>query len=318
MAKRSANRCANPDCGALTSGPTRDPNDAVNVGEAAHIFGAHPGSARYDSKMTASERRAITNAIWLCGNCHKLVDDDPLKYPSGLLFEWQREHENQIAKQVGKVAAEIRYRYEKRHLEEFGRLSYLAERIILEKGNYWVHRLTAETLRYEMSPILRRWSALQRGLYTKPISRIEVSEFIPWFSDRMKELEQLAGAFRELMNSELARAWANPEAADSDLEIVSTCRLVAEMCSAALNWEENVRFSQVDEPFSDVHELLAGTAADFCEQAGKIPLFLANAIERNNTDETHELNLILNAPENFSQNINEAMTRALAAMGYCA
>lgn len=134
LARRSANRCANPDCGAVTSGPTDDPNSAINVGEAAHIYGANPGSARYDPEMTSAERSAITNAIWLCSNCHKLVDDDPLRYPAGLMFEWQRAHESRIAEQVGKAAAEIRHRYERRHLEEFGRLSYLAERIILEKG----------------------------------------------------------------------------------------------------------------------------------------------------------------------------------------
>ena len=144
LAKRAANRCSNPDCGAITSGPTDEPDGAVNVGEAAHIYGANPGSARYDSDMGSADRSAITNAVWLCGNCHKLVDDDPGKYPAGLLFEWQREHERRISEQVGKASAEIRQRYEKRHLEEFGRLSYLAERLILEKDAYWEYLLTAE------------------------------------------------------------------------------------------------------------------------------------------------------------------------------
>ncbi|WP_328590120.1 HNH endonuclease [Paraburkholderia acidicola] len=73
MHARTVNRCANPDCGAVTSGQTDDPYSAVNVGEAAHIYGAHPGSARYDPRMTSDERSAISNAIWLCSNCHKLV-----------------------------------------------------------------------------------------------------------------------------------------------------------------------------------------------------------------------------------------------------
>lgn len=43
LAKRAANRCSNPDCGAITSGPADDPSKAVNIGEAAHIYGAIGG-----------------------------------------------------------------------------------------------------------------------------------------------------------------------------------------------------------------------------------------------------------------------------------
>lgn len=63
LAKRAANRCSNPDCGAITSGPTEDLNGSVNVGQAAHIYGANPGSARFDPTMTVAERSDISNAI---------------------------------------------------------------------------------------------------------------------------------------------------------------------------------------------------------------------------------------------------------------
>ncbi|WP_081075561.1 HNH endonuclease [Burkholderia stagnalis] len=314
LAKRSANRCANPDCGAITSGPTDDPNSAVNVGEAAHIYGANPGSARYDPGMTSSERSAITNAIWLCGNCHKLIDDDPLRYPAGLMFEWQRSHESRIAEQIGKVAAEIRHRYEQRHLEKFGRLSYLAERIILEKGVFWEHRLTAEMLRHETLPILRRWSALQRGLYIKPIARIETSEFMSWISDRMQEIHKLTGAFSTLINSELGRSWGDPGVAGSDVDIVHTCRLIAEMCSSALVWEENVRFSRVGEPFTEVHGFLSGATTDFFGQVERIPEFLSNVIEQNPVSGNFELELVLGLPDNFAENIESSMERCIIAM----
>jgi len=106
LAKRAANRCSNPNCNAITSGPADEPGSSVNVGEAAHIYGANPGSARFSENMTSPERSAISNAIWLCATCHKLVDDDPSKYPAGLLFEWQRDHERTISSQVGKAGAE--------------------------------------------------------------------------------------------------------------------------------------------------------------------------------------------------------------------
>ena len=77
VAARVGNQCSNPDCRALTSGPQIDPTKALNVGVAAHITAAAPGGPRYDPSLTPEERRHPDNAIWLCQNCAKLVDNDP-------------------------------------------------------------------------------------------------------------------------------------------------------------------------------------------------------------------------------------------------
>ncbi|MBP8299445.1 MAG: hypothetical protein KA020_03710 [Planctomycetes bacterium] len=47
-----------------------------NVGVAAHIAGARPGSARFDENMSSTARRNIANGIWLCQSCGKKVDGD--------------------------------------------------------------------------------------------------------------------------------------------------------------------------------------------------------------------------------------------------
>lgn len=81
LARRAANICSNPDCVAITSGPTLDVEGTTNVSEAAHIYGASSGSSRFDSAMSPAERSAVSSGIWLCSTCHTLVDDDPLKFP---------------------------------------------------------------------------------------------------------------------------------------------------------------------------------------------------------------------------------------------
>jgi hypothetical protein len=303
LAKRAANRCSNPVCGALTSGPADDPLGSVNVGEAAHIYGANPGSARYDAAMESADRSAITNAIWLCGNCHKLVDDDPGRYPAGLLFEWQREHERRVAEQVGKAGAAARQRYEQRHLEEFGRLSYLAERIILEKGDFWEYRLTAEALRFEMAPVIRRWEALKRGLYMKPNHRIEKMGCASWVQTRIAEILQMSQAFSELMNVEFARAWGEPGIAGSDIAIVSTCRLFSEMCASVIAWEEEVRFAQVDEIFGEVRRLFVGIAGHLIDESAKVPEYLGTVFTGEIEPGEYRLSLTLNLPEGWNEAI---------------
>lgn len=73
LSKRAALHCSNPDCNALTGGPTAEDWGTINIGEAAHIYGRTEGSARYDPNMTSAARGEITNGIWLCRNCHELL-----------------------------------------------------------------------------------------------------------------------------------------------------------------------------------------------------------------------------------------------------
>lgn len=309
LARRSANQCANPDCGALTSGPSDDPHGSVNVGEAAHIYGANPGSARYESTMTSVDRSSISNAIWLCGNCHKLIDDDPAKYPSGLLFEWQRAHEQFIAEKVGKTSALIRKKFEDRHLEEFGRLSYLSQRLIIEKGYLWEYRLTAEALRFEMEPVLNRWSALKRELYMLPSIRVNKEDFFPWIGIKLKELGTIVHAFGELINKEFAIAWGEPGVPGKDTAIVATARLYSEMCQSAIKWEESIRFAFLDGIFEEIQNLLIGTAGRIIEEAAKLPTFFAETLDANPVSGVFRLSLVLNLPDGWSDKVNAELER---------
>jgi signal transduction histidine kinase len=89
LAKRVGTHCSNPQCWKLTSGPREDPAKAVNIGVAAHMTAAALGGPRYDTTLTARQRSTITNAIWLCQNCAKLIDNDPARYTVDLLRQWK-------------------------------------------------------------------------------------------------------------------------------------------------------------------------------------------------------------------------------------
>jgi hypothetical protein len=101
---RVGNVCSNPDCRALTSGPQDDPTKVLNVGVAAHITSAAPGGPRYDPSLSAEARRHADNAIWLCQNCAKLVDNDPSQFPEKLLRAWKTVAEARALSTIGKTA----------------------------------------------------------------------------------------------------------------------------------------------------------------------------------------------------------------------
>lgn len=93
IAARVGNHCSNPGCDKQTSGPQIDPTKALNVGVAAHITAASAGGPRYDPLLTSEERRDAKNAIWLCQNCAKLVDNDPIRFSVGELRGWKEQAE---------------------------------------------------------------------------------------------------------------------------------------------------------------------------------------------------------------------------------
>jgi hypothetical protein len=104
LAGRAGQRCSNPNCGIVTSGPHEDEDKAINVGVAAHITAASPGGPRYNKFLTPDERSAITNAIWLCQKCAKLIDSDVRAYTEELIRLWKRRHEAAIKAEIEGMA----------------------------------------------------------------------------------------------------------------------------------------------------------------------------------------------------------------------
>jgi hypothetical protein len=99
--------CSNPSCRAHTTGPQVNPTMALNLGVAAHITAASEGGPRYDRAITSDQRRDAANAIWLCQNCAKLVDNDATRFPASLLRRWKHEAERIAFSRIGKNAGPL-------------------------------------------------------------------------------------------------------------------------------------------------------------------------------------------------------------------
>lgn len=108
LAARVGYRCSNPDCRAWTSGPQLDPAKAINIGVAAHITAAAPNGPRYSPAITSTERTGVTNGIWLCQNCAKLIDSDLGRFTAEMILSWKAVAESTALFSIGGADLEIR------------------------------------------------------------------------------------------------------------------------------------------------------------------------------------------------------------------
>jgi hypothetical protein len=309
LAQRAGNICSNPDCSALTSGPAEEQNRAVNVGEAAHIYGARAGAARFNPEMSDSARGDVTNGIWLCRNCHKQVDTDARMFPAELLFEWRRDHERSMLESLGKAGA-LRQRVLLRSLQGFESCSYLAQQIIIDRPDFWEYKLTAELLRSSLHPIKLRWEALEKGLYAKPSEIISREAYMDWFKTRMDSMSAQVNALGGLLNGELQGSWGPPGQPGSEHEILRLSGLVSEACQRLLEWEESVRFVSVPEPFEELHELLVGIAGVIIHKAFEIPVWLTGVFSSESPSGVHHFTLVVDLPEEWPDRIAAALKTA--------
>lgn len=99
--------CSNPECLRLTGFETSEGGPRA-IAEAAHISSASPaGPARVGvvtlpGTQTPVDLRSSANGVWLCRNCHKLIDADVSQYPSAQLQGWKDSHTARLRNLVGK------------------------------------------------------------------------------------------------------------------------------------------------------------------------------------------------------------------------
>lgn len=93
LAERVAYHCSFPGCGAITVGPSENPESSCSSGMACHIAAASEGGKRYLPGMSVKERQGIGNGIWMCFTHGKLIDTDETRFTIEKLKSWKARSE---------------------------------------------------------------------------------------------------------------------------------------------------------------------------------------------------------------------------------
>jgi len=94
--------CSAPHCRVRTAKFDPETGKKISIGDAAHIKGAR--GPRFDASQENSERHGFWNGIWLCGNCHRRVDQNTKLYPTDLLLRWKQKAMEDHNYQLGRPA----------------------------------------------------------------------------------------------------------------------------------------------------------------------------------------------------------------------
>lgn len=310
VAKRAAFKCSNPDCRTATIGPNTDVNKAILIGEAAHIYGAREGSKRYRNSMCDSARAEITNAIWLCRNCHKMIDTDETRYSSAMLFAWRSLHEEYVLSELGNISDKIYHEDNNTKIKPFESYPPIIKRIVIDEPIGWEWRLASELLIYLNAPLFKKMENLTCRLYTKPLQRVEFSDFIGWFNLKIAEIQQLIPPFEGLLEN-LTLSFGPPGHKGDLNEIHQVCCLISEYLKQVIELEESLYFVSVPDECSDLVSLLRGNIGSQAMKLADIPNTLNEVVEKANSDNespsgeteivTKTIEIVL--PDNWSSNV---------------
>ncbi len=270
LAKRAGFRCSNPDCRRQTVGPNMDPTKSTLIGEAAHIYGAREGSKRFLANMSDSNRAEITNAIWLCCNCHKLIDTDENRYTTNVLFKWREIHERYILNQLGSETDKIYQEEEDLLLKKFKDYPPIIRRIVIDKPIAWEYRLAAELLRSLNDPLFRKIKDLREGLYIKPYNHIASEELGYWVNKKLSEASKLFTPMVKLIES-LNKSFGPPGVSGNPEEINHVCLLIRNHLEQIISYEETLHFTIVPDENEKLLSLLKDKVSSQAQKIQEIP-----------------------------------------------
>ncbi len=270
LAKRASFKCSNPDCRVSTVGPNSDPNKSTLIGEAAHIRGARPESKRYLSEMTDTARSEITNGIWLCRNCHKLIDTDDVRCTIDLLFAWREEHEKFVLSELGNSSSRIQLDQQESLLLSFKSYPPIVRRIVIDRPDGWEWRLAAELMRYFNDPHFRQIKDLQGGFYIKARNHIDEDHVLAWISQRLNEASNMTSPIEKLLDRLTLSFGKSGESGDIH-EIHHVCELIRDYIAEVIKFEEALYFSIVPEKAGKALGLLKNCMSSQVEKLKSIP-----------------------------------------------
>jgi hypothetical protein len=309
VAKRAAYLCSNPDSGCLTVGANADPAKATVAGEAAHIFGARAGIARYRSDMIDSERAASTNAIWVCGTCHSRIDRDEITYQAELLFMWKIRRESATIATSGKAGEVIRSEFNAEEMRSFVDVPIYARQLILTKPPKWEYYLTAELMLHCLKPVIQKRYELEADLYTIKSTSLQNREYLEWIQAKLLEVKQSIASLAKVL-AEFGKCWGPAGTAGNAHMIKRNCELFAKSGQRFLEIAEEVKFVRCPAHFDEIGRLFVTGVLHLLNEFQEVPQKWKKLWDETQDVDDLKLVMVIELPVGWRDQMAEAIVAA--------
>ncbi|MDC1512884.1 hypothetical protein N8456_02145 [Porticoccaceae bacterium] len=233
--------------------------------------------------MTDTARAEITNGIWLCRNCHKIIDTDDNRYTVDLLFAWREKHEKFVLSELGNSSDRIQLEQQESLLSTYESYPSIVRRIVIDKPDGWEWRLAAELMRYFNDPHFRRIKDLQGGFYIKARNHIDEERILDWIGQRLNEASNIAAPVEKLLDR-LTLSFGKPGESGDIHEIHHVCELIRDYIAEVIKYEETLYFSSVPENAEKALELLKNCMSSQVEKLESIPNALDEVVSLIDTE----------------------------------
>ena len=317
LAQRAAYLCSNPDCKILTIAPNTDGEKIILIGQAAHVYGARKGSKRYNIQMTDDERSNISNGIWLCNNCHKLIDSDDKKYTAEKLFQWKNDHEKFVSNNLGEKSHVVNDDAVDNIFCEIENCPQNIKKIVIEKQEGWEYLLTSSLLVHYNTPIIRKLEDLYNCLYTKEIKHLSSENILLFISESINELQMILVPFSKIFDV-LNKSWGLPGCQGDPIEIVHAVKLISSLLKRILHFEEKIRFITYPIEYYDLIILLQSAMKNNVSKMQRVPdqiyriyelIQVEDQIKDRNLPLIINDEIVFNLPRNWESNFEKLLCK---------
>lgn len=265
--------------------------------------------------MTDTARSEISNAIWLCRNCHKRVDRDPAMFPAELLFLWRERHDEHVASNLGAQSDKDRFEIARHALVQFGAYPPVIRRIAYDKPPGWEWSLTAALMRHLNAPSFRRIADLRDGVCTLQLMSLRADAMAGWISERLDQMSETVQSLTRIIER-INKAWGEPGQPGDVDEIHHTLLLLRDSLAQIVNHEECLRSARVPEGYGQVVALLKDALGTQAEKLKRTPdrldEIVTMATRLSESDETVEPTVVYETieftlPDGWADEFNRAL-----------
>lgn len=147
---KSGGYCQNPEC-YTDLYPLFDKGSIATIREAAHIIAFSGDGPRGERQKSDTGINSYENLMLLCPTCHTKIDKASELYPSDLLYEWKRNHENKISacfhvptfRSKYELAKELSSLFNQNRVcfETYGPVSRDRDSLLTDSPTMWNHKI---------------------------------------------------------------------------------------------------------------------------------------------------------------------------------